>query len=207
MNADAVGVFLPGLVVFLDLDLPHTVQRHDVKIPHGAVVLRRVAGSDNDEAVRYLVRSEGLVLQELQHGRREGFRDAVDLVQEENALLHVGALDLIIDRGDDFAHRIFRHRDSPSAVFLLRELRQTDRALSGVVRDGIAHQVDAALSGRLFHDRRLADAGRADQEKRALPLHRNHIFACLIPQQIGLHCADNFFFRLFNIQGVSLLYS
>ena len=90
------------------------------------------------------------------------------------------ALDLVIDRSDDLAHRIFGHIDIPVPVLLLGKSGQADSALSRVMCDGVAHQIDAALPGRLFHDGRFADAGRADEQERALPLDGNDIFSRLI---------------------------
>ena len=86
MNARLVSVFLPDCEVLLDIDPLHAVQRHDVKIPHGLVVLRRISGSDDDKALRHLVVSEHLVLQKLQHGRCQRLGDTIDLIQKEDSL-------------------------------------------------------------------------------------------------------------------------
>ncbi len=55
------------------------------------VVLRRVAGRDHDPAPREGPwRPKSLVLQELEHHGGQRLADAVDLVQEEDALLQPG---------------------------------------------------------------------------------------------------------------------
>ena len=81
-----VRVLLPHREVFLDIDPLYAVQRNDVEIPHGLIVLGRISGCDDDKTVRDLVVSEHFVLQKLQHSRRQCLRDTVDLVQKQDSL-------------------------------------------------------------------------------------------------------------------------
>ncbi len=157
MDALSTGIFLPHAVIYIDVDPFHAVKSHDVKIPHGLVVLRRISGCDNEKSIRHTVCPEGFVLQELQHCRRERLRDAVDLVEKENTLLNAAPLDLIVNRSDDLAHGILRDRIFLPAIIPPTDIWQTNRALSRVVRDRIGDQIDMGLLRHLLHDGRLPD--------------------------------------------------
>ena len=200
MHARLVGVFLPDREILLDIDPFHAVQRHDVKIAHGLIVLGRVAGCDDDKALGHLVVSEHLVLQKLQHGRRQRLRDAVDLIQKEDALRDAGRLDPVIDRRDDLAHGVFRDGVLLPAVLLAGDEGKADGALSGVVGDRVGDQADPQFLGDLLHDGGLADAGRSHEENGPLPLRRNFIGAGLVLVQVGPDGIDDFLFGFFNVQ-------
>ena len=200
MNARLVGVLLPDCKVLLDIDPLHAVQRHDVKIPNGLVILRRISGCDDDKALRHLVVSEHLVLQKLQHGRRQRLGDAVDLVQKEDSLRDTGGLDPVVDRRHDLTHSIFRDGVLLSAVFLARDEGQTDSALPCVVCDGVRDQTDPKLPGDLLHDGCLADSGRSHEKDGSLPFRRNLIGAGLVLLQVGPDCIDDFLFGFLNVQ-------
>ena len=118
MQTGAGGIFLKGLEILLDVDPAQPVQGHDVEIPHGFIVLGRIARGHDDKAVRDPVGAEGLVLEKLQHGRRQRLGDAVDLIQKKDALLHARGLDLVIHGRDDLAHRILGDGVLPSPVDL-----------------------------------------------------------------------------------------
>ena len=194
VDAHLVGVALPGVDIRGDVEALHTVEGHDVEVAHGAVVLRRVAGGDDHEAVRDLMGAEGLVLQELQHHRGEGLGHAVDLVEEEDAFVDAGALDLLIDCGDDLGHGVLGDGVLLAAEIALRDEREADRGLARVVRDGVRHEVDAQLGRDLLHDGGLADARRAHEEHRALLLDRDPVGAGLVLQEIGADRVDDFLF-------------
>ena len=118
VQTGAGGIFLKGLEILLDVDPAQPVQGHDVEIPHGFIVLGRIARGHDDKAVRDPVGAEGLVLEKLQHGRRQRLGDAVDLIQKKDALLHARSLDLVIHGRDDLAHRILGDGVLPSPVDL-----------------------------------------------------------------------------------------
>ena len=105
--------------------------------------------------------AEGFVLQKLQHGGRQGIRDAVDFVQEQNSLPAVGSLHGVINRCNDLAHGISGHGDRFGPIGLLVDLGQADGTLAGVMGHGVGNQTDVQLLGNLFHDGRFSDAGRA----------------------------------------------
>ena len=143
--------------------------------------------------------AEHLVLQKLQDGGRERFRDAVDLVQEQDTFLPTRFGHGFIDRRDDFAHRVFGHAERLALEGALGDIRQAEGALARMVRHGIAHQPDAHLARHLLHDGGLAHAGRADQKQRTLPLDGNEIRAVLVFGEVDLDRAGHLFFRLADI--------
>ena len=194
VDAHLVGVALPGLDIRGDVETLHTVEGYDIEVTHRAVVLRRVAGGDDHEAIRDLMSAEGLVLQELQHHRGEGLRHAVDLVEEEDALVDAGALDLLIDRGDDLGHGVLGDGILLAAEIALRDEREADGRLACVVRDGVRHEVDAELRRDLLHDGGLTDARRAHEEHRALLLDRDPVGTGLVLHEIGADRVDDFLF-------------
>ena len=197
------GVFLPRGVVRLDVDTLQAVPCDDVKLPCAAVIFRRIACGDHQPAVGHLVAAEGLELQKLQHGGRQRFGHAVDLVQEQNALLHAALLHHIVHRGDDLGHGVFRYLIFPAAVGLFHDQRQAQRRLAGVVGHGIGHQSHAQLIGHLLHDGGLADARRAHQEYRALALRRNTEIAEFVAGEIRPHGVADLLFRLSNVHSAN----
>ena len=162
MHARCERIGLPCLVIGLHVDALEAVPRGHVEIVRAAVVLGRIAGRDHHPALRHLMAAEHLVLQKLQDGGRERLRDAVDLVQEQDAFLPTRFGHGFIDRRDDFAHRVFGHAERLALEGALGDIRQAEGALTRVVRHGIAHQPDAHLARHLLHDGGLAHAGRAD---------------------------------------------
>ena len=161
MHTVAERVFAPCLEVGLHVKALQAVPRCQVEVARRAVVLGRVAGSYHDPALGNLVAAEHLVLQELQHGGRERFRHAVDLVEEQDALAMPRLLDGIVDRGDDLAHGVFGHVVGFPAVFLLGDERQAQRALARVVGHGVGNESHLKLLGDLLDNGGFADAGRA----------------------------------------------
>ena len=176
MDSLTVGIFFPYREICLHINLLQTVQRNNVKLPYGFVVLGRIACCHDDPAVRKFMSAESLSLKELEHGRRKSLRDTVDLIEEENPLLISGLFYLIIDRCYDLAHRIFGHRICPAAVLLLPDKRQPHRALSRMVCDRVGHKSDLHLLCDLLHDLCLADPRRSHEKDRPLPDGRDLIF-------------------------------
>ncbi len=124
--------------------------------------------------------TEGLALQKLQHCRCQRLGNAVDFIQKQDALLPAGLLHLLIDRRHDLTHRILCHRHLPALKFLFHNKWQTDRTLTGMVRDRIGHQPDTAFLSHLFHDLCLADTRRTDQQNRPLADRWNFVLAVFI---------------------------
>ena len=199
MDPHLVRVLLPHREVLFDIDPLDAVQRHDVKIPHGLIVLGRVSCCDDDKTVRNLVIAEHLVLQKLQHGGRQRLRDAVDLVKEKDAFRNTGQLDLVVDRGHDLTHCVLGYRVLLSAVFLFGYKGEADGALPCVMGDRIGDQADPALLRHLLHNGSLADAGRSHEKDRPLPLRRDLIGACLVLLQIGPDCIDHFLLSFLDV--------
>ena len=168
-----------------DFDGSDSIQGHNIKLPHGFVIFRRVARRHNDPPLWKGVGAEGFVLQKLQHSRRQGVRHAVDFVQEQNPLPAVGPLHGVIHRCDDLTHGIPGHRNRFRPVGLLVELGQADGALAGVVGHGVGNQTDVQLLGNLFHDGGFSDAGRAHQQDWPLADGGKQIIPPFILTQIG----------------------
>ncbi len=168
-SPSAPGVVLPHGVVLLHVDALDPVQRHHVKVPDGLVVLRRVAGGHDGPTLRQGLVAEGLALEELEHHGRQRLGDAVDLVEEEDALPQSRALHQLIDGGEDLAHGVLCNGVFLAAVGPLFDEGQADGALPGVVGDGVGHQAHPRLGGDLGHDLGLADARRAHEQNGPLP--------------------------------------
>ena len=201
VRAAGVGVLLPDLVIRLHVDALEAVPGDDVELPHGVVVLRRVAGGHDDPALRHPVAAEDLVLQKLQHGGSQGLADAVDLVEKENALLDTGGLHHVVDAGDDLAHGVLADRVLPPAVGLVLNEGEAQRALPGVVGHGIAHEPHAQFLRDLLHDGGLTDARRSHQEDRPLLLHGDAVSPELVLGKIRPHGDLDLFFGLFDVHG------
>ena len=202
VNSRLVGVLPECVKVHVDVDLPDTVKGDDIKIAHGFVVLRRIARRDNHPSLRNPVRAEGLVLQELKHGRCERLRDTVDLIEKEDSLPDAAALHLLIDGSDDLTHRVFRDRIRFSAVLALPDEGKSDGALPRVMRDRVGNKVDVRLFRYLLHDGGFPDSGRPHQQNRALPLRRNRVLTRLVLHKISLNRAEKFLFCLFDIHKI-----
>ena len=199
MNAAFSGVFLPDAEVLLDVDLFHAVERHNVKFAHGFIVLGRISGRHDHPSCRELLIAERFALQKLEHHRRQRLRDAVDLVEEQDALGNARALDLAVDRCDDLAHRVARHRALLAAEPHLFDKRQSERGLARVVSQRIGNQSHAGLLRDLLHDLGLADARRADEQHRPLPDGRNAPRAELVLRQISAQRVLDLLFCSFDI--------
>ena len=94
-------IFFPDLIVRFYIDAFESVPCHGVEFPYGIVVFRRVSGCNHDPAIRDPVSSEYLILQKLQHRRRQCFRHAVDLVKEQYAFTDAGLLHHVVNRCND----------------------------------------------------------------------------------------------------------
>ena len=118
--------------------------------------------------VRDAVGAEGLILQKLEHDRKQRFRDAVDLVNKQDAIAAACRAHAVIDGSDDLAHRIFRHLERFALKRFTFQIRQADRALPRMMGHRIGDQPGAALFCNLFHNGGLSDPGRPDQQDRTL---------------------------------------
>ena len=203
VDVGCAGVILPYLQVGLNVHPTDTVQRDDIEIADRFVILRRVACRHDDPAGRYSLVAEGLALQELQHGGGQRLGNAVDLVDEEDALFQAGGFHLGVDAGNDLAHGVFGHRDILVAVMALPDEGQAHGALAGVVGDGVGHQCHPALPGHLLHHLRFANARRAHQQDGALPDGGNGVFAQRILGKVSFYGMLDLFFGTFDIHNGS----
>ena len=133
----------------------------------------------------------------------EVLADAVDLVDEQDAVFLAGALHGGVNAGDDLAHRVLGHAAGAPAVVPLPDERQADGALAGVVGDSVGHQRNVALLRDLLHDLGLADARRAHQQNGALPHGGDQRAANVVRGKVRLHGALDFLFGTLNIHGSS----
>ena len=203
MDPGLYRVLPERLVIRLHLDLLDPVQSHHVKIPDGFVVFRRISRGHDHPALGNGMISEGLALQELQHGRGQRLGHAVDLVDKKDALPQARLFHLFIDRGHDLAHGVLCDRLFLSPVFPLRDEGKADGALARMVGDGVGYQADAAFPCDLLHDLRLADARSSQKQYGPLPDDRDLISAVRILQKIGFHRVFDFLFRPLNIHNLS----
>ncbi len=202
MYLSAVRVFFPDIVIFPHINAFESVKCHNIEIADRFVILRRIACRDNDPSGGHVMTAKRFALQKLQHSRRERFRNAVDFINKQNALLQAGFFDFIVHRCDNLAHGVLGDCHFFSAVLALGQIGETDGALAGVMRDGIRNQADAACAGSLLHDSGFADARRAHEQNRALMHGRNQILSVLILCQICLDGSDNFLFCTQNIHNI-----
>ena len=205
MDVGCTGVVLPDRQIRLNVHPADAVEGDDIEIADGFIVFRRVACRHDDPARRHSLIAEGLALQKLQHGGGQRLGDAVDLVDEEDALFQAGGLHLGVDAGDDLAHGVLRHRDVPAAVVALTDEGQAHGALAGVMGDGIGHQRHAALPRRLLHDLGLADARRPHQQDGALADGRDGVFAQSIFGEVRFDGMLDLFFGSFDVHILSLV--
>ena len=194
VNAVHPRVFFPDAEIGLHVEPLHTVKGHDIEVTDRAIVLRRIAGGNDDESFRHPMGSECLILQELQHRRCERFGNAVDLIEKKDSLGHAAALDLIIDRRDDLTHRVLRDGVFFPAVIPFCDERKADRALACVMRNGVRNETDTEFFCDLSHDCGLPDAGSSYHEDRALALGGYQGRAGLVLGEIGFDRVYNFLF-------------
>ena len=107
----------------------------------------------------------------------EGLRHAVDFIQKQDALTLAGGFHQVIDGGDDLAHGVFGDVVCHAVIHLVGNERQTQRTLARVVRHGVGEERHVQLLRNLLHDRRLADARRANEKHRALPMDGDDVIA------------------------------
>ena len=204
MQPMCAGVFLPDGQIRLNVNAAHTIQRHEVKIPHALVVLRRVARCHNDPACRDGLIAEGFALKELQHGRSQRFGHTVDFVNEKNSVFHPGLLHLFIDACDDFTHRVLRHAAVLAVIAALTDKRKPHGALSCMVGDCVGHERDAAFLCNLLHNLGFANARRAHQQNGTLTDGRNQRFTGVVHRKIGFDGLLNLLFGSFDIHRKAL---
>ena len=189
------SIGLPRAVVRLDIDFAQTVKRHDVELVHRAVVLGRVARTHDDPSFRHLMFAERLELQELEHRGIQRLRNAVDLVEEQDALAQPRALHVIVNRRDDLRHRVLGCIEFLPLEFPMLDMGKAERALARMMCHGVRHDADAQLAGDLLHDGGLADSRRAHQENRSLVHGGNREQPRVIPLQICLNSVFHLLFR------------
>ena len=202
VDALSPGVFLPDGEVLCHVHALHTVQRHHVEVPDGLVVLRRVARRHDEPSLRQVLVAEGLALQKLQHHGGQRLADAVDLVQEQNALGQARPLHHLVHGGQNLAHGVLRNGVFLAAVGPLFDERQADGALAGVVGDGVGHQAHALLRRDLLHDLGLADARRAHQQHGPLPDRGDQVIPQGVLFEIRLQRVGDLLLCLFDVHSV-----
>ena len=181
------GVGFPRRIVRLDLDHLQAVAGGGVKLPDALVEAGRVSGGDHHPALGDLVPTEHLILQKEQHGRRQCLGNAVDLVEEKDALGLAGGAHTVVDAGNDLAHGVLADLIGLAAVRLFHNDGQTQRALAGVVGHGVADQTQPHLVRDLLHDGRFAQTRRTQQEHRPLMHQRHPVAAQRVFLQVDLH--------------------
>ena len=207
MQVSGIGIFLPDVKIRLNIHSFYAVKRDDIKLPGRAVVFDRVAGSSNDPSFRDRMRTEGFVLEKLQHGRNQRFRHAVDFINKKNTLFAGGFFNLFIYGCNDLAHCVFRYGVFFSLKVLFYNYGKSDCTLACVVCDRIGNKTDSAFFCNLFHNGGLSDAGRPDKQQRTLAHSRHEIASMCILSGVNLYCVKQFFFCIFDIHKVMYPFS
>ena len=194
MHTGGQSIIFPDRKFRLHIQNPHPVKRCHIQFPDRTVTFRRIACGDDHPALRHFMIPKHLVLQKLQHGRRQRLRHTVDLIDKKNPLFMSGPLLILIDGPDDLTHGIFCYRILCTFKSPLHKLRKPHGALSCMVRDCVSHQSHTAFPGRLLHDRRFADSRRPHQKHRTLTHRRNPVKTARISGRIRLHASDDLIF-------------
>ena len=200
MDLLQVGILFPHREIRFHIDLSYTVQSDHIELADRLVVLRRIACRHDDPPPGHLLITEGLVLQELEHGGGQRLGYAVDLIDKEDSLLHACLLHLLIHGRNDLAHGIFCHRISTAAIFLFPDKGQSHGTLSRVVGNSISYKADLHLLRDLLHDLGLTDTRRPHEQHRPLPDGRDPVISQVILHKI---CFNGILYLLFcslNIQ-------
>ena len=151
--------------------------------------------------------AKGFILQKLQHSRCQSLRNTVDFIDKQNPFLLSRPFHAFINRCNDLTQCVFRHTIFSSLIFPAHNMRKPNGTLPGMMSDRICHQSHLAGFCRLFHDCRLSDSRRSDQQNRPLPDQRILITSSLILSVISQNCTYNLFFCLFYIHSRSSLCS
>ena len=184
MDSGLQRIGTPGWIVCLYLNIFQPVQSGDIEFTDRFIIFRRVSGCCQNPAIRKTVAAEGFILQKLQHGRCQSFRDAVDLIQEQKAFPASGLFDPVKDGCDDLTHGVFSDSIFTAVEGFVFNKGKSHCALAGVVGHGIGYKAYLAGRSSLFHNGGFADAGWANQQKRPLTQGRDGIttpvvFGCI----------------------------
>ena len=188
MHSGIGCILLPGRIVCLYLYDLKSVQGHHIEFSYSLVELRRITRSDYDPAFGNGMLAEYFVLEELQHGGRQGLGYAVYLVEKENALFDTALFHGFIYRNNDLAHGILRDFLFHSVKKLPSDHRKTDGGLTRMMGHGIGYKGYPELCRYLLHNGGLTHTGSSQQKYRALTRYRYHIITSLILFQIQTYC-------------------
>ena len=137
MHAVFKGIFLPYLIIRLDIHYLKPVHYSDVKFADRLIEFGRISRGHYHPSLRYLMASEHLVLQELEHRGRKRFGDTVYLVKEKDAFLNARLPHSLIYGRDYLAHGIFGHVIFKPFIFLMLYEGKAYRRLPCVMRHGV----------------------------------------------------------------------
>ena len=199
MDLPFPGVFQPHICLGLYLKLSHAVQGYNVKLPDRLVVLRRIACCHNDPPLRHFMGSEGFVLQKLEHGRRQCLGHTVDLIHKKDSFFFAGVLHAFVDGCDDLAHGVFGDIHFLAAIISGDDFRQSYRALTGMMGDGIGHEPNLAFLCDLLHNGCFADSRRSHQKDWPLAHQRIDVPTLFVFSQISQKGMLNLIFCFFYI--------
>ena len=180
MDSSGISIFSPCIKIRLYQKLLHTVHSDHIKFPDRFVILRWISSRYDQPPRRNLMTSECFTLKKLQHGRRQRLGHTVNLINKQDSLPKPGFLNFIINGGYDLTHGVFRNSHLFSIKFFLRNKRQANGTLPGMMSNGIRYQPHLALSGYLLHNLSLTDSRCSNKKNRALSHNRNLIFPVFI---------------------------
>ena len=199
MNACIISIFFPNAEIRLTLDPLNTVESNDIELRNRLVELRRVTCCNNYPTCRNLMKSENLILQELEHCRSKGLGNAVDLIEEENTLFDASGFDSVIKCSHDLTHRVLGYLHVSTGVVSMYNNRKTEGRLSCVVGHRVGNKVYASFLSYLLHDSGLTDTRCAKQEHRSLMFYADSVIAKFVFNEIGLYRIKYLLFCVFNI--------
>ena len=87
--------------------------------------------------------TERLELQELEHRGVQRLRNAVNLIEEQDALAQPRALHIVVDCRDDLRHRVLGCIEFLPLEFPMFDMGKAERALARMMRHGVRHDADA----------------------------------------------------------------
>ena len=158
-----------------------------------AIILGRIPRRHNNPTFGQRMHAKRFVLKELKQRGHKRFRDAIDFIKKENSLFNAAFFLRMIHGANNLAHGIFAHAIPRATKIALFDKRKTQRALTRVMRNGIAHEIDIELLRNLRDNRRLSHTRRSQHNQRTLHVKRNAILTARIARKIRSNCAFDLF--------------
>ena len=145
MQSFVVGIFFPYIQIRIHTDLFYTIQSYNIKFSCRWIIFRRIAGSHNDPAFRYGMCAKSFVLEKLEHGRNQSFRNTVDLINKKDTFSVGSFFHVFVDGSNDFTHSVLCNRIFLILKDLVADHRKPYCTLAGMVGNSICYKSDATF--------------------------------------------------------------